>query len=125
MLANLILTQEGHFIVEAIFCQFNELWILTFPICCYKFHEKGEGENSWFPKWGGSSYRQVSTKHWTLGGAASQPLCSWAILVQGWACALVDAVGTGFDGVTKMFRYLTPKMQGCNDLQGLPKPRYS
>ena len=52
MLANLILTQEGHFIVEAIFCQFNELWILTFPICCYKFHEKGEGEKFMVPKMG-------------------------------------------------------------------------
>ena len=35
------------------------------------------------------------------------PMCSRAVLVHGWGCAYIDPVGTGYDGVAKMFRYIT------------------
>ena len=37
------------------------------------------------------------------------PLCGWAVLDQGWACAVVDTVGTGYGGVAKMFRCPTER----------------
>ena len=49
---------------------------------------------------------QVTKEHWTLSGML-YPMCSRAVLVHGWGCAYIDPVGTGYDGVAKMFRYIT------------------
>ena len=48
----------------------------------------------------------MTKEHWTLSGML-YPMCSRAVLVHGWGCAYIDPVGTGYDGVAKMFRYIT------------------